>query len=174
MKPAPEIIRPGWVATQGKRDVAASAGVWKEARPADRIADRTAVVLPRVRQAQNGPHLSATPSRCPSGTPGGPTSSRSPATCRGRPSSRGATCSTPPADELLALALRHDVPAAELSHPPQDYIFPGLVLSLWGRDSQYDRKGGQRRPMFGAVGGLGATYLAAVRAASRRQEGTSP
>ena len=69
-----------------------------------------------------------------------------------------------PADELLALIGRHDRPDPELSEPPDSYIFPDLILSLWGRDEQYDHKGGGQRPVFAAVG-LGApSYLAAIRA----------
>jgi hypothetical protein len=74
-----------------------------------------------------------------------------------------------PADELLALVRQFDRPDKELSHPPQSYIFPKLILSLWGRDSQYDHKGGQQRPMFGAVGVGGPTYLEAVRAIRRKK-----
>jgi len=69
-----------------------------------------------------------------------------------------------PADELLALLGQYDEFDPKLSHPPQQYIFPNLILSLWGQDSQYDYKGGRKQPLFGAFGMGGPTYLAAVRA----------
>ena len=49
---------------------------------------------------------------------------------------------------------------------------PGLILSLWGRDAQYDRKG--QRPTFGAVGVGAPTYLAAVKAVFQGQAGAEP
>lgn len=68
-----------------------------------------------------------------------------------------------PADELLAAVGRLDHPAPELSRPPQSYIFPGLILTLWGRDKQYDHRRGRSRPMFGAVGVGAPSYLAVIR-----------
>ncbi len=68
------------------------------------------------------------------------------------------------ADELLAVIEQLDVPAPELSRPPQSYVFPELILTLWGRDTQYDHRGGQERPMFAAVGVGALSYLAAIRA----------
>ncbi len=73
-----------------------------------------------------------------------------------------------PADELLALIQEYDEPDHELSRPPDSYIFSDLILTLWGQDKQYDHKGGQRRPMFAAVGVGAASYLAAIRAIHRR------
>ncbi len=69
-----------------------------------------------------------------------------------------------PADELLAAVRRLDQPDPELSRPPQSYIFPRLILTLWGRDKQYDHRRGQQRPMFAAVGVGAPSYLAAIRA----------
>jgi hypothetical protein len=74
-----------------------------------------------------------------------------------------------PADELLELIQQFDRPDAELSRPPQSYIFSELILTLWGRDSQYDYKGGRQRPLFGAVGVGGPTYLKAIQAIRRRE-----
>jgi len=74
-----------------------------------------------------------------------------------------------PADELLTLISQYDEFAPELSHPPDSYIFPNLIVSLWGRDSQYDSKGGQQRPVFGAVGVGGPTYLAVLQASYDRK-----
>lgn len=69
-----------------------------------------------------------------------------------------------PADELLAVVGRLDAFDPKLSRPPQSYIFPTLIMSLWGRDKQYDHRRGQTRPMFAAVGVGGPSYLAAIRA----------
>jgi hypothetical protein len=73
-----------------------------------------------------------------------------------------------PADELLALIQEYDEPDPELSRPPDSYVFSELILTLWGRDRQYDHKGGQGRPMFSAVGVGAPSYLAAIRAIRRR------
>jgi hypothetical protein len=72
-------------------------------------------------------------------------------------------CDTP-ADELLALVEEFDQFAPELSRPPGQYIFPRLILTLWGRDSQYDKRATPQREMFAAVGLGGPTYLEAIRA----------
>jgi hypothetical protein len=72
-----------------------------------------------------------------------------------------------PADELVALILRFDRPDLELSDPPDSYIFPEIILSLYGRDTQYDYKGGRQRPIFAAVGVGTPNYLKAVRAIQR-------
>jgi hypothetical protein len=69
-----------------------------------------------------------------------------------------------PADELVAAIERLDQPDPELSHPPESYTFPHLILTLWGRDKQYDYWGGQTRPVFAAVGAGAPSYLAAIRA----------
>jgi hypothetical protein len=69
-----------------------------------------------------------------------------------------------PADELLSAVQQLEQPGPELSHPPESYIFPGLILTLWGRDRQYDHRRGQQRPMFAAVGVGAPSYLAAIRA----------
>ena len=69
-----------------------------------------------------------------------------------------------PAGKLLTAVRRLDQPAPDLSHPPQSYIFPGLILTLWGRDKQYDHRRSQSRPIFGAVGVGAPSYLAAIQA----------
>lgn len=69
-----------------------------------------------------------------------------------------------PADRLLAALSRRDTADPRLSRPPSQYLFPGLVLTLWGRSAQYDHRGGRTRPVFAAVGLGSADYLAAVRA----------
>ncbi|MGB8698964.1 MAG: hypothetical protein WCD18_06070 [Thermosynechococcaceae cyanobacterium] len=69
-----------------------------------------------------------------------------------------------PARRLLAFVNRLDQAAPELSEPPNSYIFPGIILSLWGRDKQYEHRGGQKRPVFAAVGVGAESYLTAIRA----------
>lgn len=69
-----------------------------------------------------------------------------------------------PADVLLDLIQDFDEADPALSRPPYDYIFPNLILTLWDRDEQYDHKGGEQRPMFGAIGIGTLQYLNAIRA----------
>lgn len=44
------------------------------------------------------------------------------------------------ADELLGLIRAHESEDPELSEPDDSYTFSGLILTLWGRDEQYDYK----------------------------------
>ncbi len=67
------------------------------------------------------------------------------------------------ADELLALIRGHEEADGDLSEPPDSYVFSGLILTLWGRDKQYDYKGGERRPVFATIGIGAPSYLAAIR-----------
>ncbi|MCO6047857.1 hypothetical protein NG895_28460 [Aeoliella sp. ICT_H6.2] len=68
-----------------------------------------------------------------------------------------------PAPELFALIAsrersgRHDYSAAE-------YVFPEQIVTLYEADEQYDRKGGESRPVFAEVGVGNAEYLAVIRA----------
>jgi hypothetical protein len=73
-----------------------------------------------------------------------------------------------PAQDLLALVEKHDQPDPALSDPPNSYIFPQLILSLWERDKQYDYKGKGCRPVFAAIGIGGPSYLAAIRALRKK------
>jgi hypothetical protein len=75
-----------------------------------------------------------------------------------------------PGSELLNFLQEFDQPDPELSQSGYSYTFPGLILTLWGLDSQYDYKGGQQRPMFGAVGAGTEHYLNAIRAISSRRK----
>ncbi|WP_439623417.1 hypothetical protein [Gemmata sp.] len=69
-----------------------------------------------------------------------------------------------PAEQLLAALGQRDTADLLLSRPPNQYLFPGLILTLWGRSAQYDHRGGRTRPVFAAVGLGSAAYLAALRA----------
>jgi hypothetical protein len=69
-----------------------------------------------------------------------------------------------PADELLAALVRRDTADPLLSKPPNQYVFPELILTLWGRSTQYDYRGNRTRPMFAAVGIGTSRYLKSIRA----------
>jgi hypothetical protein len=43
-----------------------------------------------------------------------------------------------------------------------EYIFPDQIISLWEADTQYDRKGGERRMVWGQIGIGDDRYLAAI------------
>jgi hypothetical protein len=73
------------------------------------------------------------------------------------------------ADELVRLVRCHEPEDPELSEPDDSYIFSGLILTLWGRDEQYDHKGGEQRPVFAAVGIGAPSYLTAIRTIRRRK-----
>jgi hypothetical protein len=68
-----------------------------------------------------------------------------------------------PADDLLKHIQRFDRPDAALSDQ-SSFVFPGLILTLWDADSQYDRKQDETRPIFGAVGIGDERYLSAIKA----------
>lgn len=68
------------------------------------------------------------------------------------------------ADELLRLIREHEQEDTELSEPDDSYMFSGLILALWGRDEQYDHKGGEQRPVFATVGVGAPSYLESIRA----------
>ncbi len=68
------------------------------------------------------------------------------------------------ADDLLELIRGHEQEDPTLSDPDDSYVFAGLILTLWGRDEQYDHKGGEQRPVFATVGVGAPSYLAAIRA----------
>jgi hypothetical protein len=72
------------------------------------------------------------------------------------------------ADDLLRLIRLHEPEDLELSEPEESYIFSGLIMTFWGRDEQYDHKGGERRPVFAAVGVGAPSYLSAIRAIHRK------
>jgi len=67
------------------------------------------------------------------------------------------------ADDLLRLIRDIEQEDPALSEPDDSYVFSGLILTLWGRDEQYDYKGGGQRPVFAAVGIGAPSYLAAIR-----------
>lgn len=72
-----------------------------------------------------------------------------------------------PANELVARLEALDSVDPVLSDN-YSYCFPNLIVSLWEADEQYDRKGGEKRPIFGAVGIGDERYLAAIRAIHSR------
>jgi hypothetical protein len=68
-----------------------------------------------------------------------------------------------PGEELLQDVILLDQPDPALSTSGYSYTFPNLIMTLWELDSQYDHKGGQRRPMFGAIGIGTEEYLNRIR-----------
>lgn len=72
-----------------------------------------------------------------------------------------------PAPELVARLEALDSVDPVLSDE-YSFCFPNLIISLWEADEQYDRKGGEKRPIFGAVGIGDERYLVAIRAIDSR------
>jgi hypothetical protein len=72
-----------------------------------------------------------------------------------------------PADALIAALERLDTNDAALGERG-GYCFPNLIVALWEADTQYDRKGHETRPIFGAVGIGDSRYLSAIRAIHSR------
>lgn len=72
-----------------------------------------------------------------------------------------------PADQLVARLEALDSVDSELSDKCS-YCFSNLIVSLWEADEQYDRKGGETRPIFGAVGIGDDRYLAAIQQIATR------
>jgi len=68
-----------------------------------------------------------------------------------------------PAKRLLTHIARFDKPDPQLSREGFEYVFPKLILSLWGPEKQYDHKRHRTRPIFGAVGIGNADYLREIR-----------
>jgi hypothetical protein len=68
-----------------------------------------------------------------------------------------------PAEELVAELEKLDTNDAALGGKGS-YCFPNLIVALWEADTQYDRKGHETRPIFGAVGIGDSRYLSAIRA----------
>ncbi len=68
-----------------------------------------------------------------------------------------------PGDELVAIISALDRPDPELTQAGYEYVFPRLIISLWDLDTQYDRKGGEIRPVFCSVGVGTPHYLAVCR-----------
>ena len=44
------------------------------------------------------------------------------------------------------------------------FVFPNQIVTLWEADEQYDRLGGEQRPIWALVGLGNQRYLEAVRA----------
>src|SRR5262245_52967287 len=75
-----------------------------------------------------------------------------------------------PAAELVKLIQQFDNPDPQLSSPPSELLFPNLILTLWEPAEDYDRKGGHKRPVFGAFGIGAPTYLTLVREIAARRK----
>ena len=64
------------------------------------------------------------------------------------------------ATEFFALVAAHD-DSGPHEFDRYEYVFPNQILTLWDADEQYDRKGGEARPVWAQVG-LGTEAYAAV------------
>lgn len=53
------------------------------------------------------------------------------------------------------------------------YLFPDQIVSLWEADSQYDRKGGELRPMWGQIGIGDVRHFTAIRKVEGAGQGLS-
>jgi len=67
-----------------------------------------------------------------------------------------------PASELFSVVAASEGDTSIHSFNPDGYVFPVQILSLWDADSQYDRLGGEIRPIWAQVGIGDARYLAAI------------
>jgi hypothetical protein len=65
-----------------------------------------------------------------------------------------------PAEDLFSLMAVDETNAAEFDE--DGYVFPDQILTLWDADPQYDRLGGEVRPIWGQVGIGDDRYLAAT------------
>jgi len=67
------------------------------------------------------------------------------------------------AHETLSHIMQFDSADPELSEGENNFFFSSLILTLWDIDEQYDHKGGQKRPMVGAIGVGDQNYLSEIR-----------
>ncbi|WP_227387720.1 hypothetical protein [Pseudoalteromonas piscicida] len=63
-------------------------------------------------------------------------------------------------EELFILIASHE--SNEHKYNASEYVFPDQIITLWDADSQYDRIGGESRPIWGQVGIGSKSYLKAV------------
>ncbi|QXI36398.1 hypothetical protein [Pseudomonas xantholysinigenes] len=68
-----------------------------------------------------------------------------------------------PADELFLLMAEADG-SGQHEFNSYEYCFPNQILTLWDADEQYDREGGETRPIWSQVGIGSEAYLAAIAA----------
>jgi hypothetical protein len=79
-----------------------------------------------------------------------------------RLSYRGVNVFDVPANELFALIASFDGSGSH-EFNANEYEFPNQIVTLWEADEQYDRLGGEQRPMWGQVGLGNQRYLEAIR-----------
>ena len=65
-----------------------------------------------------------------------------------------------PARELFDVLARAD--GGQHSFNSSEYLFRGLIVSLWNADSQYDHLGGETVPVYAQVGIGNSDYLRAI------------
>ena len=68
--------------------------------------------------------------------------------------------SAPDVFALMAASER----SASHTYQEYEYCFPDQIITLWNADEQYDRLGGESRPVWAQVGLGDKTYLAAIAA----------
>jgi hypothetical protein len=66
-----------------------------------------------------------------------------------------------PAEALFELINTHEDKPSEYND--YEHVFPSQIVTLWDADSQYDRLGGEIRPVWAQVGVGSVTYLKAIR-----------
>jgi len=75
---------------------------------------------------------------------------------------RGMNVFDTPADALFSLMASFEGDGTEHAYNYSEYVFPKQILTLYDADSQYDRLGGEVRPIWAQVGIGDARYLTAV------------
>lgn len=76
---------------------------------------------------------------------------------------RGVDVFNLPAAELFSLMAETDGSGPH-EFNSYEYCFPNQILTLWDADEQYDRDGGETRPIWSQVGIGNEAYLAAIAA----------
>jgi len=66
-----------------------------------------------------------------------------------------------PADEIFDLIARRDN-SGDWPFDASGFVFPNQIVTLWEADEQYDRLGGEQRPIWAQVGLGNERYLEAV------------
>jgi hypothetical protein len=67
-----------------------------------------------------------------------------------------------PAEELFSIMAASEDAGSAHRFDSNGYVFPDQVLTLWEADPQYDRLGGEVRPIWAQVGIGDVRYLAAI------------
>lgn len=82
---------------------------------------------------------------------------------------RGANVFDTIAKDLFTLIAENDGSGIH-TFKDSGYCFPNQIVTLWDADTQYDRLGGEQRPIWGQVGLGNQRYLDAIRQIRSRGE----